>query len=394
VPCKKTDSAEDSAKQFLKSWYSTGKGLPRTISSDRDSKFTSLFWAEVGRALGIEQRLATARHQSANGQAEVQVRIVKKVLRKFANYSQDNWADVLPLVEFSLNNSVSNSTGYSPFYLFNGFEPRVFPDELLVKDSGTGSSKSAHFLLKNIGIALEKAREAISAAQADMLLSYNRRHTRPPPIAVGSSVWVNGEGISWPANEKRPNALQAPWLGPFAVSSGLDDQDNVVLELPPSLARVDPKFHVSKLEPFVPNDPVEFPGRSQEPGEVIVNAEGDYEAELEAIVDSRWHRGKLQVLCKYLGFPLEEAEWHDYSADDGSWDTDRALVVQYFTNNPLRPPPSPIRRGPKKGLAGKGRSPPVARAISPPRPSHDPGSSHLSNPPLRRSTRLRGIIGS
>jgi len=40
VLCKKSDSAQDSAKQFLKYWYSTGKELPKTISSDRDSKFT------------------------------------------------------------------------------------------------------------------------------------------------------------------------------------------------------------------------------------------------------------------------------------------------------------------------------------------------------------------
>ena len=265
---------------------------------------------------------------------------------------------------------------------------------LLVKASGTKSSKSAHLLLKDIGNALEQAREAISAAQADMLLSYNLKHTRPPPIAVGSSVWVNGEGISWPANEKRPNALQAPWLGPFAVSSGLDAHDNVELELPPSLARVDPKFHVSKLEPFVPNDPVEFPGRAQETGEVVVNADGKYEAELESILDSRWHRGKVQVLCKYLGFPLEEAEWHDYNAGDGSWDTDRALVVQYFATNPLRPPPSPIRRVKKKVLATRDSAHPVTPAFSPPQPGPEPRSSHLSNPPLRRSIRLRSMIGS
>lgn len=176
VPCKKTDSAKESAKQFIKYWYSTGKGLPKTISSDRDSKFTSSFWSELGLALGIKQQLATARHQSANGQAEVQVRIVKKVLRKFANYSQDNWSEVLPLVEFSLNNSTSSSTGYSPFYLFNGFEPRVFPDERLVRSSGLSSSRPAHRLLRDIGDALAKAREAISAAQADMLFQYNRRH--------------------------------------------------------------------------------------------------------------------------------------------------------------------------------------------------------------------------
>jgi len=55
VPCKKTDSAKESARQFIKHWYSTGKGLPTTINSDRDSKFTSNFWSELRLALGIQQ---------------------------------------------------------------------------------------------------------------------------------------------------------------------------------------------------------------------------------------------------------------------------------------------------------------------------------------------------
>ena len=86
IPCNKTDTAQQSAHQFIKHWYFSGKGLPSVINSDRDSKFTSVFWTEIG----IQQELATSRHQSANGQAEIQVRIVKKVIRKFANYSQDN----------------------------------------------------------------------------------------------------------------------------------------------------------------------------------------------------------------------------------------------------------------------------------------------------------------
>jgi len=226
--------------------------------------------------------------------------------------------------------------------LFNGFEPRVFPDELVVAASGPKSSRSAHLLLQDIGKALEQARDAIATAQADMLLKYNRKHIPPPLITPGSSVWVNGEGISWPANQKRPNALQAPWLGPFAVSSGLDACDNVVVELPPSLARVEPTFHVSKLEPFVPNDPVEFPNRSQAPPEPRVNEDGQYEQELESILDMRWHHGKIQVLCKFLGSPVEEAEWQDYSVEDPSWDEDRALVVQYQTKHP-----EPLRSTPK-----------------------------------------------
>ena len=282
---------------------------------------------------------------------------MKKVLRKFTNYQQDDWCKLLPLVEFSLNNAVSSSTGYSPFYLFNGFEPRVFPDELSSSFS-KNSSTSAHKLLSEIGANLEKAKESISNAQAEMLLHYNRKHTPAPPLKVGTSVWVNGEGITWPANSKRPNALQDPWLGPFPVTTAPDSRENLTVELPPSLARVDPVFHVSKIEPFIDNDPVEFPGRAQETPAPVVNKVGEYEAELESILDMRWHHGKVQVLCKYLGYPSAEAEWHTYEPSDPSWDDDRALVVQYQASHPPLAPPR--KKVSKKVQAAKNRSPPAS----------------------------------
>jgi hypothetical protein len=46
------------------------------------------------------------------------------------NFRQNNWIDWLPLAEFALNNAVSETTGFSPFfanYRFNSkleFEPR------------------------------------------------------------------------------------------------------------------------------------------------------------------------------------------------------------------------------------------------------------------------------
>ncbi len=82
-------------------------GPPQTITSDRDSKFTSAFWTEVAKDLQIQTNFSTPRHQQANGQAKIQVRIVKKVLRKYADYKASNWNMVLPLVEFSLNNAVN-----------------------------------------------------------------------------------------------------------------------------------------------------------------------------------------------------------------------------------------------------------------------------------------------
>jgi hypothetical protein len=149
VPCHKTDSASMSAQHFIKHWFSRVYGLPQTITTDRDSKFTSEFWGAFSKQLEVQTNFATPRHQQTNGQAEIQVRIVKKVLRKYADYDATNWSRLLHLVEFSLNNAVNTSTGYSPFYLFFGFEPRVFPEEYLVR-----KSKATANLTETIGSVL------------------------------------------------------------------------------------------------------------------------------------------------------------------------------------------------------------------------------------------------
>ena len=82
---------------------------------------------------------------------------------------------------------------------------------------------------------------------------------------------------------------------PGWVVAPLDARENITIELSPSLARVDPVFHVSKVEPFIENDLVAFPGRPQEALVPVVNAAGDYEAALESILDMRWHQGKVQI---------------------------------------------------------------------------------------------------
>jgi hypothetical protein len=39
-------------------------GLPEYIVSDRDSYFTSTFWKELNRLIGVELRLSSAYHPS------------------------------------------------------------------------------------------------------------------------------------------------------------------------------------------------------------------------------------------------------------------------------------------------------------------------------------------
>jgi transposase InsO family protein len=260
LPCQKTDTAEDTAKQFVQGWYTRGLGLPMSITSDRDARFTSALWQEIVKLTGLKHSMTTARHQQANGQVEIQGRIAKRILRKYANYHQDNWEDMLPLVEFSMNNSVHSTTGYSPFYLFNGFEPRCFPMEANIP-FGTSPGRK---LLRLLGRELENAKVAIQEAQEHMCEEYNKHRLPAPEIAPGDSVWLEASGISWPVDMKRPKALLDTWLGPFLVKRGLDDRDNVLVDLTPALSHVHPEFHVSKLRKKPLDDSTRFPARPEQ----------------------------------------------------------------------------------------------------------------------------------
>ena len=51
IPTTTTATAEATAKLFMK-YYVKDHGIPETILSDRDSKFTSLFWNQVMNLLG------------------------------------------------------------------------------------------------------------------------------------------------------------------------------------------------------------------------------------------------------------------------------------------------------------------------------------------------------
>ena len=56
-------------------------GLPETIVSDRDTKFTSAFWRETHRMLGVKLLMSTAFHPQMDGASERAIRTVTQILR-------------------------------------------------------------------------------------------------------------------------------------------------------------------------------------------------------------------------------------------------------------------------------------------------------------------------
>ena len=116
-----TASSKDTAELFLREVFRY-HGLPSSIVSDRDPRFTAKFWGALQKALGVKLLMSTAEHPQTDGQAEATVKIIQKMLRPFVFQGQD-WEGLLPTLEFAYNDTVQSSTSQTPFYLNYGYHP-------------------------------------------------------------------------------------------------------------------------------------------------------------------------------------------------------------------------------------------------------------------------------
>ncbi|POM74834.1 Pol protein [Phytophthora palmivora] len=92
-------------------------GLPETIVSDRDPRFTGAFWDTLFQLLGTKLTMSTADHPQTDGQTERVNRVLEDTLRSICAEAPRSWSDQLPMVKYALSNSANASTGCTPFYL-------------------------------------------------------------------------------------------------------------------------------------------------------------------------------------------------------------------------------------------------------------------------------------
>ncbi|GKC35003.1 putative reverse transcriptase domain-containing protein, partial [Tanacetum coccineum] len=90
-------------------------GVPISIISDRDSRFTSRFWQLMQEALGTRLDMSTAYHPQTDGQSERTIQTLEDMLKACVLYFMGSWDVHLPLVEFSYNNSYHSSVRCASF---------------------------------------------------------------------------------------------------------------------------------------------------------------------------------------------------------------------------------------------------------------------------------------
>ncbi|KAL4025563.1 hypothetical protein IC575_013965 [Cucumis melo] len=95
-------------------------GVPLSIVSDRDARFTSKFWKGLQTAMGTRLDFSTAFHPQIDGQTEHLNQVLEYILRACALEFPGSWDSYLHLMEFAYNNSFQATIGMTPFEALYG----------------------------------------------------------------------------------------------------------------------------------------------------------------------------------------------------------------------------------------------------------------------------------
>ncbi|GKF09114.1 putative reverse transcriptase domain-containing protein, partial [Tanacetum coccineum] len=202
-------------------------GVPVSIISDRDGRFTSRCWQTVQKALGTRLDMNMAYHPQTDGQSEHTIKTLKDMLRACVIDFGGSWDVHLPLAEFSYNNSYHSSIRCA---LFEALYGRKCRSPVLWDEIGE-SSLIGPELVQEMTDKVVLIKEKLKAAR-DRQKSYADNRRKP---WKGVILFV------------KKGKLAPRYVGPFEILERIGPVA-YRLRLPEELSGVHDTFHVSNLK--------------------------------------------------------------------------------------------------------------------------------------------------
>jgi hypothetical protein len=218
------------------------------------------------------------------------------MLRSYVNSQQTDWDELLYPLEFAVNNSKCEATGFAPFELNAGMLP-LTPLNLDLPCK----SRAAEQLIWSMRDNLRTAKIAIEAAQARYKHQADK-HRLHAMFEEGQQVLLSTKNISSKLHGSKK--LTPRWIGPFTITQIVSDLA-YRLQLPEHI-KIHDVFHISLLKPYHASDRHETPP----PPEFI---DDQLEYEVETILDHReikkGRKKTRQYLIRWLGYGAEYDTW-------------------------------------------------------------------------------------
>ena len=218
IPTSVTATSQDSLAMLFNHVFKL-HGFPKKIVSDRDIRFTSRFYREACKRLGITLGFSSSNHPQTNGTTERLNATLGSLLKRYCNENHLSWDLELPLIEFTYNATPHSTTQTSPFIADLGYEPNL-PTITTGQRILAASDRAVDFVTKQKAILL-RTRDLITEFQRDQEAAANGQPQHRDEIyEVGEYVLLN-RGAYFTGG--RYWKIQPLYVGPFKIVRKIND---------------------------------------------------------------------------------------------------------------------------------------------------------------------------
>ncbi|KAL4023299.1 hypothetical protein IC575_017051 [Cucumis melo] len=283
-------------------------GVPVSIVSDRDARFTSKFWKGLQLALGTRLDFSTAFHPQTDGQTERLNQILEDMLRVCVLEFSESWDSHLHLMEFAYNNSYQATIGMAPFEALYGKCCR----SLVCWDEVGEKRMLGPELVQTTNAAIQKIRARMLTTQSRQK-SYADVRRKDLEFEVGDMVFLKVAPMKGVLRFVKKGKLSPRFVGPFEILERIGPVA-YRLALPPSFAAVHDVFHISMLRKYVadPTHVVDF-----EPLQISENL--SYEEQPVEVLAREVKKLRSREI------PLVKILWQNHGVEEATWEKEEDM---------------------------------------------------------------------
>ena len=153
-------------------------GFPHKIHHDQGGEFENELFKQLEKLSGTLKSRTTPYHPQGNGKCERFNRTILSMLTALEETEKSRWKDHLQKCVHAYNSTISSSTGYSPFFLLYGREPRLPIDSLFEQVATKGERNYRAYVeewQKSMKNAYQIAAESSEKSARRNEKHYNRR---------------------------------------------------------------------------------------------------------------------------------------------------------------------------------------------------------------------------
>ena len=311
IPVRTDYSLDKLAELYIKEIVRL-HGIPISIISDRDPRFTSRFWGKLQEALDTRLNFSTAFHPQTDGQSQRVIQIMEDMLRSCVIDYEGSWDRHIPLIEFVYNNSFQSSIGMAPYEALYGRKCRtplcwteLSEKKVIGPDLIQETEEKVKIIRERLKIANDRQKSYADMKRKDI------RYEIGEKVFLKVSPWK--KVIRFGKNGK----LSPRFIGPYEV---IEKVGPVAyrLALPPELEKIHSVFHVSMLRRYR-SDP-----------SYVVSSET-----IELRPDLTYEEKPVEILAREVKelqnkkIPLVKVLWRNHKTEEATWESEETMRHQY-----------------------------------------------------------------